>query len=129
MNRALIAAAALALLAAAAARAQVRTEIPRATNGKPDLSGVWQTINTAHWNLEPHVSEYPVVLELGAQFAVPPGPGVVVGGEIVGSWSRTIAKKRVAIAPRLWRKLTAQESKLVDAAAERYAAFIGLPQA
>ncbi len=80
MTRLLIAA--LALLAAAAAHAQVRTDVPRATNGKPDLSGVWQTINTAHWNLEPHVSEYPVVLELGAQFAAPPGPGVVVGGEI-----------------------------------------------
>jgi len=80
MTRILIAA--LALLAAAAAHAQVRTEVPRATNGKPDLSGVWQAINTAHWNLEPHVSEYPALLELGAQFAVPPGPGVVVGGEI-----------------------------------------------
>jgi hypothetical protein len=80
MNRILVAA--LALLAAAAAHAQVRTEIPRAANGRPDLSGVWQALNTAHWNLEPHTSEYPVVIELGAQFAVPPGPGVVVGGEI-----------------------------------------------
>jgi hypothetical protein len=74
--------AALALLAAATVHAQVRTEVPRAANGRPDLSGVWQALNTAHWNLEPHVSDYPVVLELGAQFAVPPGPGVVVGGEI-----------------------------------------------
>jgi hypothetical protein len=80
MSRILVAA--LALLAAAVAHAQVRTEIPRAANGRPDLSGVWQALNTAHWNLEPHVSDYPVVIELGAQFAVPPGPGVVVGGEI-----------------------------------------------
>src|SRR5690606_19458538 len=36
----------------------------------------------AHWNLEPHVSDYPVLPELGAQFAVPPGPGVVEGGKI-----------------------------------------------
>jgi hypothetical protein len=74
--------AALAVVAAAAAHGQVLTEAPRAANGRPDLSGVWQALNAAHWNLEPHVSEYPVVLELGAQFAVPPGPGVVVGGEI-----------------------------------------------
>ena len=80
MNRILTAA--LALLIAAAAHAQVRTEVPRAANGRADLSGVWQALNTAHWNLEPHVSGYPVVLELGAQFAVPPGLGVVVGGEI-----------------------------------------------
>jgi hypothetical protein len=74
--------AAFALLAAAAAHAQVLTELPRAANGRPDISGVWQALNTAHWNLEPHVSGYPVIPELGAQLAVPPGNGVVVGGEI-----------------------------------------------
>ena len=80
MNR--ILAAGIALLTIAAANAQPLTELPRASNGRPDLSGVWQALNTAHWNLEPHVSEYPVVLELGAQFAVPPGHGVVEGGTI-----------------------------------------------
>jgi hypothetical protein len=78
-----IAAAAVALFAAAPALADgVLTEFPRAADGRPDLSGVWQVLNTAHWNLEPHVSAYPVVLELGAQFAVPPGQGVVEGGAI-----------------------------------------------
>src|SRR5690606_15450317 len=72
----------LALLATAAAAEGVLTEIPRAANGTPDLSGAWQALNTAHWNLEPHVSDYPVLLELGAQLAVPPGQGGVEGGEI-----------------------------------------------
>jgi len=71
-----------ALLVAFGAHAEVLTEIPRAADGHPDLSGAWQALNTAHWNLEPHVSSYPVVIELGAQFAVPPGPGVVEGGTI-----------------------------------------------
>ena len=75
--------AALALAASAGAAAQgLLTEIPRMPDGRPDLSGAWQTLNTAHWNLEPHVSDYPVLLELGAHFAVPPGQGVVVGGKI-----------------------------------------------
>ena len=74
---------AVAFLAAGAALADgIETEQPRMPDGRPDLSGVWQTLNTAHWNLEPHVSGYPVLLELGAQFAVPPGQGVVVGGSI-----------------------------------------------
>ena len=58
------------------------TQVPKAGDGHPDLSGVWQAMNTAHWNLEPHTSAFPVVLELGAQFAVPPGLGVVDGGPI-----------------------------------------------
>ena len=74
--------AAVALLAITAHADGVLTELPRTPDGHPDLSGVWQALNTAHWNLEPHVSAYPVVLELGAQFAVPPGQGVVEGGAI-----------------------------------------------
>jgi len=72
----------LMLCAAANATAEVLTEFPRTANGRPDLSGVWQAVNTAHWNLEPHVADYPVLLELGAQLAVPPGQGVVEGGKL-----------------------------------------------
>ena len=56
------------------------------------------------------------------------GPSIVVGGEVIGSWSRAITSKRVTIQMRLWRKLTAHERALVEAAADRYAAFIGLPR-
>lgn len=72
----------VALLASSATQAEVLSELPRAAGGRPDLSGVWQAVNSAHWNLEPHVSGYPVLLELGAQFAIPPGLGVVEGGRI-----------------------------------------------
>jgi len=78
-----VAAAAIVLAVAVTARADgVLTEMPEAPGGRPDLSGVWQALNTAHWNLETHASAYPALLELGAQFAVPPGPGVVEGGTI-----------------------------------------------
>ncbi len=36
----------------------------------------------ANWNVEPHSSDFPVDPKMGAMFAVPPGQGVVVGGEI-----------------------------------------------
>lgn len=81
MKQALLAGALLAATFAAGAQQPLR-DFPRAADGHPDLSGFWQTLNTAHWNLEPHASAYPAVLELGAQFAVPPGLGVVDGGSI-----------------------------------------------
>jgi hypothetical protein len=56
-------------------------DFPRAWDGHPDLNGIWQAIGTAHWNLEDHVPS-PGLPEMGAIGAVPPGQGVVVGGEI-----------------------------------------------
>jgi hypothetical protein len=50
--------------------------------GKPDLSGIWQALNEANWNLEPHVATQGAVDSLGAIGAVAPGNGVVVGGRI-----------------------------------------------
>ena len=31
---------------------QLQTQIRRLPNGKPDLSGIWQALNTADWDLE-----------------------------------------------------------------------------
>ena len=47
----------------------------------PDLSGIWQAMNTANWNLEPHAAEAGIP-EFGTLLATPPGVGVVVGGKI-----------------------------------------------
>jgi len=69
---------------------------PRAPGGHPDLNGIWQVVNTANYDIEPHVArpamalrEGPYgplpaapVLALGAVGAVPGGLGVVEGGEI-----------------------------------------------
>ena len=67
---------------------------PRGPDGKhPDLNGVWQAMNTANYNIEPHASSaalqmrpgpvVPVpakdVLALGAVGSVPAGLGVVEG--------------------------------------------------
>lgn len=75
---------------------QARTPgVPR-VNGKPDLNGIWQTINTANWDIQAHTAKaalamrpgpvVPVpakeVLAFGAVGSVPSGLGVVDGNEL-----------------------------------------------
>ena len=55
---------------------------PRTADGRPDLNGIWQAINTANWDIEPQAAGPSLVRELGAIVAVPAGLGVVEGGEI-----------------------------------------------
>jgi len=45
---------------------------PKLANGQPDISGIWEVLNTAAWDLQDH----------GASLGVPAGRGVVVDNEI-----------------------------------------------
>ena len=71
-------------VAYAQASAQQRAQQPATIDGKPNLNGVWQAMNTANWNLEPHsAGPNPVADRLiGAIGAIPAGLGVVEGGQI-----------------------------------------------
>jgi len=55
---------------------------PRTPEGTPDLNGIWQSNNTANWNVEAHIAKQGPVFALGAAFSVPPGMGVVEGDEL-----------------------------------------------
>lgn len=52
----------------------------------PNLNGVWQVLNTANWNVEPHSAAANPLPQgdriMGAIGAIPAGLGVVEGGEI-----------------------------------------------
>jgi hypothetical protein len=51
-------------------------------DGKPNLNGIWQAMNTANWDLEDHSARPGLAASLGAIGAEPGGPGVVEGGPI-----------------------------------------------
>ena len=71
------------LLAAPPSAAQTaRDVIARTAGGKPDLSGIWQAVGTAHWDLQDHGPQPPALYQLGAVGAVPGGRGVVQGDAI-----------------------------------------------
>jgi hypothetical protein len=55
---------------------------PRTADGKPNLNGIWQALNSANWDLRPHAAAQGPALELGAMFSIPGGIGVVEGDEI-----------------------------------------------
>jgi len=83
MKRRLLTAACLVMgCMMASAVSQAQQDIPRQPDGKPDISGIWQSLNNANWNLEDQVAEQGPVTTLGAIGAVPPGKSVVVGGNI-----------------------------------------------
>jgi len=57
-------------------------QIPRTWDGHPDLSGIWQAVGTAHWDVQDHAAQPGPMWELGAIGAIPAGLGVVEGREI-----------------------------------------------
>ncbi|HEU4665320.1 MAG TPA: winged helix DNA-binding domain-containing protein [Dokdonella sp.] len=55
-------------------------------------------------------------------------PALLVDGRIAGGWKRTLAKATVEVAPDWFEPPSASAMKAFDAAAARYAAFLGLPR-
>lgn len=75
-------AAALSLQASYAAAQIPAYKAPRTADGKPNLSGIWQAMNAANWDIQGHAAAPGPLPQLGAVGAIPPGLGIVVGDDI-----------------------------------------------
>jgi hypothetical protein len=87
----------------AASRGQAASyRAPRTPDGKPDLNGIWQVMNTANWDIQDHDQRQGPLYALGAAFSIPPGEGVVVGNELPYQPAALVKKKENA---EQWLKL------------------------
>src|SRR6266566_1625927 len=68
--------------AAATAAAAPKYRAPRTADGKPNLSGIWQAINTAEWDVQAHDAKAGPLVVMGAVGGIPAGLGVVEGGPL-----------------------------------------------
>lgn len=97
----------LAACVASVAVAAPPAKGPRTKDGKPDLNGIWQTLNSANFDLEPHAARAamamvpgqfvpvpaPQVVALGAVGSVPAGLGVI-DGDAIPYTPAALAKKK-----------------------------------
>jgi hypothetical protein len=70
-------------LMTAAGQSPATNAIPRLSDGHPNLNGIWQTVNTADYDIQDH----------SAQKGVPGGQGIVTGNDIPYQPS-ALAKKK-----------------------------------
>lgn len=77
LSRVLMVAAAIVVTAAGQA-----FKAPKGADGHPNLNGIWQAMNTANWDLQDHIAQQSLVLDMGAEGAEPGGLSVVEGGTI-----------------------------------------------
>src|SRR3954452_25506455 len=79
-----------------AAQAQVQAQAPyrasRAPDGHPDVSGIWQALNEANWDIQAHAAQAGPP-EYGAMFAEPAGVGIVEG-DVIPYQPWALAKKK-----------------------------------
>jgi hypothetical protein len=78
--------------------AQAPGDRPARIQGKPNLSGIWQALNEANWDLQAHEAR-PGPPQFGALFSEPAGIGVVDGNEIPYK-AEALAKKKENFANR-----------------------------
>ena len=67
---------------ATAAPKTITYRAPRTPDGRPNLSGIWQAINNAEWDIQAHDAKPGPLVVMGAWGGIQPDLGVVEGGPV-----------------------------------------------
>jgi hypothetical protein len=102
---------------------------PRTADGKADLNGIWQGLNTANWDIQDHDAKPGPRPELmGAYGAEPAGQGVVEGNELpYQPWAA--AKKKENFEKRMVVNITSDPKRYDTGDPELKCYRPGLPRA
>jgi hypothetical protein len=65
------------------AQTGAKPAIPRNPDGKPNFNGVWQSMNTANWDVEDHSAQAGPLPAAGAIGAMPAGLGIIDGASTI----------------------------------------------
>lgn len=76
------------------------SQVPRMPDRKPNLTGLWQALGTAYWDVQDHSAQAGPFFQLGAIGAIPAGQGIVDGNEIPYQ-PAALEKKKEHVANRL----------------------------
>ena len=57
----------------------VAQEVPRLSDGRPDLNGIWQVLSEANYDIEPHMARHSMQLRPGPAGPVPDAPLLRLG--------------------------------------------------
>ena len=98
--------------------------------GHPNFSGVWSVMNTANWNIEPHLASAALELRPGPVVPVPAKAIVALGA--VGSVPAgmgVVGRRRFPTRPRRWRSGTRIKKHYLDRDPEVKCDLPGVPRA
>ena len=76
-------------------------DLPRLSDGRPDMNGIWQALNEANYDLEPHMARHSMQLREGPLGPVPAIPTLRLGavGAVPGSLGVIIDGGRIPYTP------------------------------
>src|SRR5580658_7292861 len=65
---------------------------PRNADGHPNINGLWESLNTANWNIAAHSAAPGQLWQAGANDSEPAGMGIIEGGGPIPYTQEALAK-------------------------------------